>query len=82
MARMWTSRSGRNSKKPVVGFGVAGTKTLKTVSSVRLWTSPTVCPVMKPTAQVPRIGYSTRATWRKAVDFWARTVSKICLVAL
>jgi hypothetical protein len=63
-------------------LGVAGTKTLIVVSSVRPWTSPTVCPVTKPTAQTPRLGYSIRQTCRKALDFCASTVSKICLVAL
>ena len=82
MSRMCTSLSGTNKRKPVVGLGVAGMKTLMTLSPVRRCTSPTVWPVTKPTAQVPRRGYSIRQTSLKAFDCWARTVSKICFVPL
>ena len=76
------SRVGMNNRKPVVGLGVAGMKTLNTVSSVRPWTSPTVWPVMKPIAQIPRQGNSTRTTSLNAADCWDSTVSKTCLVQL
>ena len=65
----------------MVGLGVAGTKTLISVSSVRRCTSPWVTPETKPMAQQPRCGYSTNATSRKAWLRWANTVSKICLTA-
>ena len=76
-----TSPTGTSSRNPEVGLGVVGRNTLTTWSEVRSWTSPTVVPVTKPKDQMPRRGYSTRQTWRKAVDFCASTVSKICLVA-
>src|SRR3546814_5444944 len=57
MLRTLASDRGTNSRKPEVGFGVVGTKTLRTSWSATLCTSPAVSPVMKPSVQMPRRGY-------------------------
>ena len=79
MSRWISSLLGTNSKKPEVGLGVVGTNTLTSSSPEYAWISPLVGPVTKPMAPTPRRGYSTRTTSRNERDFWASTVSKICL---
>ena len=66
----------------VLGFGVVGTKTLMSVSSVKSCTSPWEMPVMKPRVHTPLRGYSISTHSRKAEDLFASTVSMICLIAL
>jgi hypothetical protein len=65
MSRWIRSLSGTNSKKPEVGLGVVGRKTLTISSPERAWISPRVGPVTKPMAPRPRLGYSTGTTSRK-----------------
>ena len=72
---------GTNSKKPDVGLGVVGMKMLMHSSSVVFCTSPSVRPVMKPMAQMPRRGYSISTASRNAAEWSANTVSIICLRA-
>ena len=59
---------GTNSKNPEVGLGVVGRKMLMHYSSVMFWTSPSVRPVMKAMAQMPRRGYSTSTASRNAAE--------------
>ena len=82
MSRCWVFSLGSNRRNPEVGLGVVGRKTLTTSLSMWLRTGPSVLPVMKPIAHTSLRGYSINTTSRKALDFCARTVSKICLRAL
>ena len=50
MSRWTKSRFGTNSRKPEVGLGVVGRKTLTISSPERAWISPRVGPVTKPIA--------------------------------
>ena len=81
MSMKITSSRGQNSRKPDVGFGVVGTKTLTMSMSIRRATSAFVPPVTKPITHSPRRGYSTSTTSRKASDWVEMTVSRICLLA-
>ena len=62
MSKKTISFSGKNSKKPEVGFGVVGKKMLyKSLFSPNLVvTSPFVLVETKATAHIPFLGYSTR----------------------
>ena len=53
---------GNINKKPLVGFGVVGTKTFTNSEFVLSDISPLLSLVAKPTAQLPFLGYSTRTT--------------------
>ena len=44
------------SKKPLVGFGVVGTKTFTKSSDIYLLISPIISFVANPTAQIPILG--------------------------
>ena len=48
---------GNINKKPLVGFGVVGTKTLTKLSFVFLLISPLLSLVANPTAHIPLLGY-------------------------
>ncbi len=83
MSSRITSRRGANSRKPVVGFGVEGRKTLSiSASPVFCGISPRVSAATKAIAQTPLRGYSTRQACWKAVFDWLNTVSAICFSAL
>ena len=58
-----TSSLGNISRKPLVGFGVVGTKTLTTSCPILFFISPVFSLVAKPTAQLPFLGYSTKTTF-------------------
>ena len=62
ISRYTTSSFGNISKKPLVGLGVVGTKTLTNLVLVFFEISPLLSLVAKPTAQLPFLGYSTRTT--------------------
>ncbi len=53
---------GNISKKPLVGFGVVGTKTLTKSELVFSDISPSLSLVANPTAHIPFLGYSTKTT--------------------
>ena len=60
--RYITSSIGNISKKPLVGFGVVGTKTLTKSALVFFDISPLLSFVAKPTAQLPFLGYCIKTT--------------------
>jgi hypothetical protein len=82
MSSSTMSSRGKNSRKPEVGFGVVGTKTETISPSTRVFweISPFAAVEMKPIAQMPRRGYSTRQAFSKLRSLWAKTVSAICLM--
>ena len=62
MSRYIKSFFGSISKKPLVGFGVVGTKTLTSSSLVFVEISPLFSFVAKPTTHIPFLGYSKITT--------------------
>ena len=67
-------------KKPDVGFGVVGTKTLISFCLVLVDISVLFSLVAKPTAQTPFLGYSIRTTLFLPSSFF-ENVSVICKIA-
>ena len=57
------SSFGNIKRKPLVGFGVVGTKTLTKFLFVFFEISPLLSLVAKPTAQLPLRGYSINTTY-------------------
>jgi len=68
--RYITSSIGNISKKPLVGFGVVGTKTLIKSFPVFCAISPLFSFVAKPTAHTPFLGYSINTTLFFASSFF------------
>ena len=69
------------SKKPLVGLGVVGTKTLTNSDLVFFDISPSLSFVAKPTAQIPFLGYSTNTTLFFVILFEELNVSVNCPIA-
>ena len=75
-----TSSTGNISKKPLVGFGVVGTKTLIKFFPVFSAISPLFSFVANPTAQTPFLGYSIKTTLFLPSSFFEK-VSVIWTIA-
>ena len=69
------------SRKPLVGLGVVGTKTLIMPAPRRSTISGLGLDVMKPIAQLPRRGYSSSTTLLKVFRFWEPKVPTICFMS-
>ena len=82
MSRWTRSLRGTNRRKPEVGFGVVGRKTLTNSSSADEGFSSWLEPVTKAIAPMPRRGYSTSTTSRNEREDCASTVTKICFSVL
>src|SRR6266851_7713079 len=65
ISNLTTSVSGTNTRKPLVGFGVVGTKTLTIPAAVFDWNSGLAAPVRKPTEYWPALGNCTSTTCLK-----------------
>ena len=72
---------GTNIKKPVVGFGVEGIKTL-IIFYFSYSYLPFVSLVRKPIANISFCGYSIKTTSLKAFDWVVAKVSIICFTVL
>ena len=66
---------GNINKKPLVGFGVVGTKTLIKFLPVFCAISPLFSFVAKPTAQTPFLGYSIKTTLFFPSSFFEKFLS-------
>gem|GEM_PF-4859538 len=77
-----TFSRGTMMRKPLVGFGAVGMKSVTVSDEMREWGSPCCLLVRKPRTQLPSRGNSTRTVLLKRLRFWERKVATICLTEL